>query len=248
MSNPTSLEALVPDSTSEAGPVTFEQQVNNVVKQLSQGEDGNWSLPEDIQASEEVRYAAMLEKRRRDTESALGKTRQQLKAEETMRKTLEQRVAAQVQIDLTPEEAETLDYLKDTDIDAWRKKMNDLEQKATTRVREELATLSSEASQQAEKARRVQVLEEFNRAAQVPITDEVLENDIPPRIVKRLEDGLVTFEEFLTEAEAFLTKPRVVSKQQLEPTPNLGRAGGGSDASAAARAMQAADDYSNTIF
>lgn len=248
MSNPSN-EALVPDSTaSEAEHKTFEQEVNTVVKQLAQSEDGVWQLPEGTEVSEAVRYAAMLEKRRRDTESALGKTRQQLKAEETMRKELEQRVAAQVSIQMTPEDSELLDHLQDTDINAWRHKMNELEQKATTKLRQELDTISLTASQQAELERRAQVLADFNFATATPLTDEMLDNDIPPRIIKKLETGKVSFEEFLAEAHAYIVSPKKVASPKLDAQPNLGKAGGGSEPSHTSQALGDLAEYRNTIF
>lgn len=247
MSNPTS-EAQVPDNTSAAEPKTFEQEVNSVARQLTQGEDGLWQLPEGIQADDAVIYAAKLEKRRRDTESALGKTRLQLKAEETMRKELEQRVAAQVKVDMTPEDSELLDHLQDTDINAWRHKMNELEQKATTKLREELDGISLTASQQAELERRAQVLAEFNSTATTPLTDEMLDNDIPPRIIKKLETGKVSFEEFLAEAHAYIVAPKKVASPKLDAQPNLGKAGGGSEPSHTSQALGDLAEYRNTIF
>lgn len=248
MSNPAN-EAQVPDNNSETEPKSFEQQVNAVVKQMKQGENGIWQLPDDVEASEEVKFAATLEKRRRDTESALGKTRQQLKAEEQVRKELEQRVAAQVQIDMTPEERESLEHLQETDPDKWRRKMNELEQKATTKLREELDGISLTASQQAELERRAQVLEQFNAEhPDVQLNDEVLENDIPPRIIKKLETGQVSFEDFLAEAYDYLKTPKKVASPKLDAQPNLGKAGGGNTPSHQSQAMGELDSYRNSIF
>lgn len=247
MSNPENAAAQS-SSESSSETLTFADQVNSIVNQAATDEKGNLVLPEDVKASEEVLYAAKLEKRRRDTQSALGKSTQELAAERKMREELEKRVAAQVKIDMTPEESERLENLKFDDPEAWRKEMNKLEQKATTTVQEELSSLSTEASQYAEKERRVQILEDFNSKAKVPITDEVLENDIPPRLVKKLESGEVTFEEFLAQAEDYLTSPKKVAGTKIEAQPNLNSAGGAAAPSEAARAMQSADDYKNTIF
>lgn len=245
MSNPDNAAAQV---TGQTGTSSIEQQVNDIVSKATVGEDGNLVLPADLKVSEEVLYAAKLEKRRRDTQSALSKTSQQLAAEETMRKELEKRVAAQVKITMSNEEAEELESLKYDDPEAWRQRMNQLEQKATTSVQEELSNISTQASQQAELNRRAQVLHEFNLAAQVAITDEVLANDIPPRIVNKLEKGTITFEEFLTEAHDYLVTPKKVGSPKLSAQPNLGSAGGSSDASDAAKAVHAQASYKNTIF
>lgn len=250
MSNPENAAAQSSDDAQSqtTETQTFEQQVNSVVSKMTQDDKGLWQLPADVEVDESIAYAAKLEKRRRDTESALGKTRQQLKAEETMRKTLEQRVAERVQIDMSPEEREELDSLKYDDPDKWRTKMNELEQKATTSLREELNTLSSEASQQAEIVRRAQVLEEFNSRSDVEINDEVLANDIPPRITAKLERGEITFEEFLEESAKFLTTPKVVKDVKPDAHPNLGAAGGGDNPAADAVAQEANTSYKNEVF
>lgn len=250
MSNPANPEAQASASENNAAAEqTFEQQVNSVAKQLVQDDAGIWQLPEGLEIDESVKYAAMLEKRRRDTESALGKSRQQLKAEENMRKELEKRVAAQVRIEMTPEEQSELESLKYDDPDAWRVKMNELERKASTTLHEELSTMQSSASQQAELERRAQVLSDFNAAhPDAPISDESLANDIPPRIVKKLEDGKVTFEEFLEESYKFLTTPKTVKDTKLAAQPNLGSAGGGANPSDEAIAAQSINSYQNTVF
>jgi len=249
--SPQSTEALSNASTESAAATepTFEQKVSDVVKQMKQSDAGVWELPDDAKVDESVRYAATLEKRRRDTESALGKTRQQLKTEASLRETLEKRAAEQVQMQLTPAEAEELDTLKYDDPEAWRKRVNELERKATDSFQEELSNTRSTVSQQAEIERRTQVLTEFNQAhSDAPITDEKLVNDIPPRISKKLEDGKITFEEFLQEAHNFLVRPKKVAGSKATTQPNLGNVGGNESPTDEALALQNVDDYKNTVF
>lgn len=247
MSNPGNAAAQgASDKTSE--PLSFADKVNTLVNSATLDDKGNLVLPTDIEASEELKYAATLEKRRRDTQSALSKTSQQLAAESKMRSELEKLVAAQMKVEMTPEDAERLEHLKFDDPEAWRLEMNKLEQKATTQVQEKFTTLSTEASQHAELTRRAQVLEDFNRTAQVAITDEVLENDIPPRIVKELETGAISFEDFLAKAHDYLVKPKKVGDTKLDAQPNLGNAGGSSSPSAEALRKAAAQDYNKQSF
>jgi len=236
-------------TSADAAVPTFEQQVNTAVKQLSKDDKGVWQFPADLDVPSEVKFAATIEKRRRDTESALGKTQQQLKAEGIVREELEKQVAAQVQLTLSSEEAEELDDLMTSDPEAWRKKMNTLEQKATTALQENLTTIKTEATQQTEQDRRAQVLEQFNAEhTDAPITDESLVNDIPPRIAKKLEKGEVTFEEFLAESYSFLTAGKVVKDPKPTSVTNIGLAAGGNEASDEAQAAQELTDYDNAIF
>jgi len=228
---------------------TFEDKVNEVAKQMTKGNDGNWGLPDDIKADENVLYAAKIEKRRRDTESALSKTRLNLKTEEELRQKLETRAVANIDLDLSPEDAEELETLRDNDPEAWRKEMNKRERKATATFQEELATARTSVSQEAELERRETVLDQFNEDhSDVKITDELLESDIPPRITKKLTEGKITFEEFLTEAYDFMVRPVKVAGTAAKNTPNMGKVGGGSSPSAEADSLADKKDYSKTTF
>jgi len=250
MSNPgDSAAAQVSRSAPAKSPDTFAQKVNEVAKQLTQGEDGNWKLPENVEADEGVLFAATLEKRRRDTESALGRTRQKLKTEEGLRTKLEQRVTSQVQLNLTPEQAEELDDLRVNDVDSWRVRMNELEEEAKASIREELGQDRSSVSQEAELERRETVLKSFNEEhSDAPITDEVLVNDIPPRISKKLADGKISFEDFLQEAYAFLKAPKKIKSTTVNTDPSLSDVGGGVNPDPAAVETQDKTDYKHVVF
>jgi len=49
------------------------------------------------------------------------------------------------------------------------------------------------------------------------LSDEVIENDIPPRITKKLEQGKIGFAEFLEECRVYLVKGKVVDKGEEPP-------------------------------
>lgn len=245
MSNPEEQSAA--QSTAQVPEPTFEQKVGEVVKQFTKDESGKTVLPEGLEVDEPVRYAAMAEKRRRDTESALGKTTQKLRAEEATRKELEKRVAGQTVI--SPEDQQVLNELKFSDPEAWRIQMNAIEQKATTSLHEELSTISSNASQQAEFDRRVGVLAQFNLDnPDYPVTDEAIINDIPPRITKKLDKGEISFEDFLLEANKYLATPKKIAGTEVQEQPNLGSLGGGSTPSRKALDTEAVESYENQTF
>ena len=235
-------------SATDTTELTFPQQVNAVAKTLTQDEKGVWVKPEG-EVDETVLFAATLEARRRNTESALGKTKNALQTETGMRKKLEQRVTQQVQLNLTPERADELNMLKHEDPDSWRIEMDTLEETARSALREELNTDTQAVSQEVEVARRVDVLASHNELhPDAQVTDEALANDIPPRITKKLEDGNITFEEFLIEASTYLAKPKVVGGEKPGTVVNIGKAGGGSAVSDDAIGSQEQVDYSNTVF
>lgn len=232
-----------------ANEPSFAEQVNEAVKQLSQDDKGTWQFPETFEASPEVKFAATLEKRRRDTESALGTTRHQLKTERAIRQKLEQRVTERVQVNLTAEQSEALEALREDDPETWRQEMNRLEKEARTQLTSELSEDVSSVSQLTEQERREAVLKTFNdEHPDAPLTDDMLEGDIPPRIVKKLEKGQISFEEFLQESYDFLTAAKVIKTDKPPKAPSLGRVGGGSDPASEAVDRQEVTDYKHTVF
>ena len=59
---------------------------------------------------------------------------------------------------------------------------------------------------------RKQTLASFNEAnPDFQITDDIIANDLPPRMMKDLEEGNVTFEKFLENAKDYLDKGKVVA-------------------------------------
>jgi len=228
---------------------TFEQQVTSVVGQMTKKDDGTFQIPDTVKASANVLYAAGLEKRRRDTESALGRSRAELKTEAGLRTKLEQRVAEQVRVTLAPDKQAELDQLKFDDPDAWRAQMNQLESEASTTLRSQLDEDRSSVSQEAELERRADVLRQFNAThSDAPVTDDALANDIPPRIVKRLTDGKISYEEFLQESHDFMVAPKKIGGKPAEAVLNLGELGGNSTPTAEASALQEIVDYNDTVF
>lgn len=237
--------------TTVAAPAeTFEDKVNGVVSKMVQSEDGIWKLPDDVEADEAVLYAARAEKRRRDTESKLGKTTHALKALEVEKAELQGKLQQYMADNLTSSQRTDLEELKYSDPEQWRSKMNEIERAAVAKAQEELGNISLTASQRAELERRAQLLTSYNASnPKYAITDEVLANDIPPRITRRLEKGEVTFEEFLDEASAYLKAGKVVGVPSVvEPQPNLGNAGGGAKPADYAIQADLVTSYENEIY
>ena len=214
-------------ATQEEPKVSLEEQLNEVVKNMEFDEKTNtYKLPEDI--PEHLKLAAIAEKRRRDTQASLTKSRQELKKLEEANKKLQERVYNNVNIELSEEEKEELETLKFTDPDAWRIKMNQLEAQAKEKAKESFNEVMTEAEKAAEMERRKIILEDFlARNPGVNINDEVIANDIPPRLTKKLDSGEISFEEFLEESKKFLIKAGYVigDSVQTPKSPNLNKAG-----------------------
>lgn len=257
MSKPGEAEALneFPDdeevstpSPAEKTTKSFEEQVNEALKGMKEGEDGKMHFEEGL--PEDVVFAANAERRRRDTESSLSKERQKNAALEAKTEKYFERITSQTDLGLSTEEAEELEDLKRENPDAWRAKLNEYEERAHDKLLEELEVDDEEAEVFGEIERRAEVLQDFlDKNPGLVLNDEVFENDLPPRITGKLESGEVTFEEFLKEAKEYLQpKTKIKDSGDEEPEPNLGKAGGGSTAQDIAVESDIVESYKDEIY
>lgn len=213
------------------GDKSFETSVAKAVKDITRGKDGKYILPEGLSA--EVKYAAILEQRRRDTQSEFTKVAQTKKMLEAENSALKKKAVKDVKVDLTAEQAEELEDLKFSDPEAWRKKMNKYEREAhakqTKELDDEIAQVSADTLAKDELERRKEILEEFNQEhTDFQLDDDVIQNDIPPRITKRLETGQISFEAFLQEVYDYQKTGKVIKQDPTNKDPNLSKVGGGS--------------------
>lgn len=187
------------------------------------------------------------EKRFKDTQAAFTKSQQELKAKEAKLAALEEITTPKVELDA--ETKERLDELKFSDPDAWRDEVNRLESEAKRAHRERLATVEYEAAHKAELERRASVLASFNSTSDIKITDETIAYDIPARITKRLEEGEVSFEQFLEEAANYLKAPKIVGDgNKTLGQPNLSEVGGNHSAAEYTAEPDSVASYRNEIY
>jgi len=187
------------------------------------------------------------EKRFKDTQSAYTKSQQALKEAQAKLEALEKLTVPRVELDeATKTELETLKY---ENPDAWRVKVNQLEEEARRKHQETLTEAGRQAALQAEMERRAQVLEEFNKSHNIQITDEVIQYDVPPRISAKLEKGEIDFETYLEEVHNYLVTPKVVGDGNKVPNqPNLNKVGGDDKPSNSAVGKDIAANYKNIVF
>lgn len=237
-------------TSSQQAENSFEQQVNTAASTMVEGEDGLWHLPEDSDLSEEVAFAAKLEKRRRDTQSAAAKTSQELSATKERAGKLESKLKEAFKPTISADDADRLDNLKSSDPEAYRLEMNKLETAASEAFEEELSDMGYDDDQISEMAERSSLLTEFlDDNPGLILNDEVMDNDLPPRLSKQLEEGEISFTEFLVKSKEFLTQTtKVADTDTKDDAPNLSKAGGGSTASDTAIDRDTEESYKNVIF
>ncbi len=194
---------------------SYQEQVNALVKEVTVGEDGKFVYPDDT--PEHLKYAVATEKKYRDTQGGFTKSQQTLKETETEVTALREQIATMSQsvLEIPKEDAERLEDLMYSDPTAWRREINALESKHSKDVQlkldEVMGDVRTKAGAQFELDRRVSVLEQFNEGRATPVTVEILDNDIPPRISSKLAKGHLTFEGYLAEVDEYLSKNKVVT-------------------------------------
>lgn len=207
--------------------------------------------PAENQPTLEEQLAAT-EQRRKDTQSAYTKGQQTNKSLEAENIELKKQLEANTRVTLSPEVQEELEDLKITDPDAWRQKLNQLETTAKGEARANFDNLTGEAKKAAEfkfeLERRQTVLNEFNESAEVAITNELITNEVPPRITKKLEEGVITWEDFLTEVSEYVATGKVVKKEETLEQPNLGKAAGGTKPSDTKPEKGLSESYKDDVY
>ena len=165
------------------------------------------------------------EKRYKDVQAWGTKVSQEKARLEAELEALKEVVPKAIKLNLSEDVQEELDTLLDTDPDAWRVKMNQLEEEATTNFNKQLEQAQTAKLQTLELAHREQVLEAFvNRPDTVITTDSL--GEIPVRLQNKLESGEINFEEFLVEADDYLKKGKTVQNPTTPSANPLNSSGG----------------------
>lgn len=206
--------------------------VSNIVKQITTDEAGNYIFPTDVELTEEIKFAATAEKRRRDTQAEFTKVNKSKLALEAENALLKETLLKQ-SIVFSPEEVEELEDLKLEDPEKWRQRLNELEQKTIQERQTKINSVSTEVKTQAEKNFEVsmqgKVLEEFNKLHGIGLTEELLADEVPNRITKKLVEGKVSYEEYLEESFTYLKTNKAIKEEPVMGDPNLNRVSGGKE-------------------
>lgn len=174
--------------------------------------------------------AEVAEQRRKDTQASYTKGQQELKALKMQNEKLLEEIQklSSPTLELSAEELQDLDDLKVIDPDKWRIKMNTLEAEARGKLTQRVMESQKYAEDQLELERRASVLAEWNQThPEAMITEETLASELPPRYLKDLTEGKITFEQYLEKAHKFLTSGKIVSNEEVLGQPNLGSMSGG---------------------
>lgn len=229
---------------------SVEQQVNEVVSQFEVAEDGSLSLPDGVEVDEAILFAAKAEKRRRDTQSSYTKNQQETKRLQKENELLASKWEEDAVAKLSASEQAELEELKTQDPDAWHNKLVSMKEEKQAKFQEKRKELSDTLTAEEELAMREEELQLFNEAnPEVQITDDVIENDIPPRITKKLAEGKVTFGEFLDECKTYLGKgKKIAPTDKPDSSKDMSQMHGSREPSEEAKKLASKSDYKNEVY
>jgi len=225
--------------------IDYQAEVNRLLKETKVSEDGKFEYPADIPAWAKVAIAN--EKKFRDTQSTFTKTAQEKKLLEAELQALKGKLAEVTA--LTQEQQAELETLKTSDPEAYFEKRNQYEAEASKRFDEEIKEVKTKTAAELELERREKYLASFNEGRSKPITQEVIENEVPAKFYKQLETGEATFEEFLGNVASFLDTPKTIGKKEdVANVTNLSELAGGTEPSKENRYDNLAEEYANIVF
>lgn len=234
--------------TDKNGTPTYESRVNDVIAATTKSEEGKLTFPENV--DEGLKYAANAEMRRRDTQASYTRGQQEIKtlSAENSKLSDSWELDAVANIDAT--EQARLDELKTQDPDKWREELTNLEIAKRDAFKAKRTAVSQEANQLSELEQRQVTLETHNaNNPNAQITNDVIENDIPPRITAELQAGTITFDQFLTKATKYITTDKVIAgtKPPVDE-PDFANARGSNTPGLLAAGAQSASEYKDEIF
>jgi hypothetical protein len=225
--------------------VDYQAEVNRLLKETKVTEDGKFEYPADIPAWAKVAIAN--EKKFRDTQSTFTKTAQEKKLLEAELQALKSKLAEVTA--LTQEQQAELETLKHSDPEAYFEKRNQYEAEASKRFDEELNEVKTKTAEELEIERREAYLASFNEGRERPITQDLIENEVPAKFYRQLEAGEVTFEEFLDNVASYVDAPKVIGKkEEVANVTDLSKVAGGTEPSEANKYDNLAEEYANLVF
>lgn len=159
------------------------------------------------------------EKRYKDTQSAFTKKSQELIQTKAELEALKTQGTTPLQLDKSV--VEELEDLKITNPEAWRVRLNQIEAEHNAKIN---ATVTAKVQELTVSEQRVAELLDFQASHPGFILND---DDVPPRIAKRLTSGQIDFKTFLQEVHDFVSAPKAFGDgNKVTGQPNINTVGG----------------------
>ena len=192
--------------SSQENPPSLEEQINQTLaKADDKGIIDFGENPDPV-----FKKLVLTEKKARQHQAKAIKTARELAAATAAKDELEKLAVAGTSI--SAEQQEELDSLKFEDPDTWFQLKSQYEKEARTQSQQKIQEVTSAASEKAVQelsiVERTEALQAFTSSTGIELTDDVMMNDIPPRLQQKM--GSMPFEEYLQEVATYLGKGKVV--------------------------------------
>ena len=195
----------VPQTPQDNQP-SLDEQINTALANT----DDKGKIVFDDDTSPLFKAAVLSERKARDHQASYTKSRQELVAVKAVNTELEKLAVGSTAI--SAEQQSELDELKFSDPDEWFKLKSQYEQEASKqsqqKIQEVTTTASEKAVQELTLVERTEALADFTASTGIELTDDVMMNDIPPRLQSKM--GSMPFEDYLQEVATYLGKGKVV--------------------------------------
>jgi len=222
------------------------EHVNNL------DDKGKLQLPDDM--PDWQKHVIRGEKRTRDAQAELSRSQSQLRESQAVNGVLMETAGTMVPEDFQLNDAElaNLNELKKNDPDTYRLEVNALEAKAKEAQATKLKEMTTKAAEDATIAHtsknRVTVLAEFRDAnPTLSITDDVLVNDVPPRLLAGVNSGEYSYAEYLGKVKAYLGAGKTVPSNEGDAH-NIHKMNGSKTPGKAASNKAGNQDYKKMTF
>ena len=208
---------------------TLDEQINEVL--ATADDKGQLTFGDEVDPI--FKKLVLTEKKSRNHQAKAIKSIQENAGLKATNQVLSDSINASTQV--TAEQAAELDELKFTDPDMWFQKKtqyeNDSKANGAGKLKELTDAASTKALEDLTLSERKDALTAFQTRTGVVLSDDVMANDIPPRLQAKIAD--MPFEDYLDEVTKYLGKDKVVKQtdDSLDQT-NIGDLAGGGDTKA----------------
>lgn len=198
--------------------MTDEITLEESFEALKKDESGKYIIPTD--ASKEMKVALNAEARRRETQADYTKKNQENKKLKSMNELLHK--AFEDNFLNTSKIPDDIIQLKEEDPDAYIKYIVEHKEKTKQDFITKSEELKSKAETESKNYELEVIVDAYNKENQdAIINDEVVKNDLPPRLLNDLNNGDIDIHEFLSKAKKILKKHSKIKTNQTENSPTM---------------------------
>jgi len=206
-------------TTAGGDTLTSEEQFQALLDKLVSHDSETIEVPEDTdfatkKALEAELKAQKLTKAYEEAEAKLAVANKRIEASSSL-------ALKGAKEGFTKEQLEELNDLKELDLEAWRVKYNELEKERDTKAKEVLESINTVDVDSIAKELHATKLQAFNASLDgEPLTLDELSDELPPKYLKAVKEGSLTYEAYLTKAYEFLRKPVTTTRitEEVEVT------------------------------